>query len=147
MRRKSWKGRFLAFFLLLCPVLSHAHEPKIPQGEIGIKLKELKEGQPVVIGVIKGGPADLKGVRPGDVITHISRTPTTQIPFEDINKQYLIGDIGSKVELVIRRFGTFAPLEFKINRWQIIKHSPQHPEADHSHSEKSKEKKNHKGEK
>jgi len=146
MRKKSWKRRFLAFFLLLCPVFSHAHELKIPQAEIGIKLKELKEGQPVVIGVIKGGPADLKGVRPGDVITHINGTPTTQIPFEDINNQYLKGDIGSKVELVIRRFGTFDPLEFKINRWQVIKHSSQHPVADHSHSKETKEKKKQKGE-
>lgn len=145
MRRKPWKRRFLAFFLLLCPVFSHAHEQKIPQGEIGIKLKELKEGQPVVIGVIKEGPADLEGIRPGDVITHINGTPTTQIPFEDINNHYLKGDIGSKVELVIRRFGTFEPLKFKINRWQVIKRSPQHPEADHSHSEETKEKKNHKG--
>lgn len=147
MRKRSWEGSFLIFFLLLCPVFTHAHEPKIPQGEIGIRLKELKEGQPVVIGVTKGGPADLKGLRPGDVITHIDGTPTTQIPFKDINDHYLKGDIGSKVELEIHRFGNPQSLKFKLNRWQVTKSPPKHPEANHSHSEEIKEKKNHKGKK
>lgn len=147
MRKRAWTERFFICFLLLFLGVSYAHKPKVPQGEIGIRIKELKDGNPVVIGVVKGGPADLKGIRPGDVITHIDGVPTTQIPFQDIEGHYLNGDIGSKVELNIHRFDTPQALKFKITRWQAIKSSLKHPETTHPPSDKTKEEKDYKNKK
>ena len=129
-------GKFLFFLIVLCPPASFAHQSKIPQGDIGAKV-ELKSGQLVVLGVTKGGPSDLKGVRPGDVITHIDGTLSEQIP--EISEHYFEGDIGSSVQLSIRREGLSEVLEIKINRWQKIDRKPK-PEDDLSQSEQTEEK-------
>ncbi len=135
MRKIYAKGCLVLCLLFLRPVLSYAHKQKTPQGGIGITVEELKTGQLVVTGVVKAGPADLKGVCPGDVITHIDGVRSEQIPFGEISEHYLEGYIGSSVLLSVRRDGVPEILEIKINRWQRIDRDPKPHDVDHSHSE------------
>jgi C-terminal processing protease CtpA/Prc len=131
-------GIFFICYLLLYSGRIYAHQRKTPQGTIGIKVEQLQSGQLVVTGVVKAGPADLKGVRPGDVITHIDGVRSEQIP--EISEHYLKGDIGSSVLLSVRREGVSEILEIKINRWQRIDRNPKPVNDEHSHSEQTKEK-------
>lgn len=102
-------------------------------------MEQLKSGQLVVTGVVNSGPADLKGVLPGDVITHIDGIESEEIPFGDIIDHYMRGDIGSSVQLSIRRSGLSEVLEIKINRWQRIDRNKIPPDAQRPHQDKTKE--------
>lgn len=77
-----------------------------------------RNGEIVVIAPKEGGPADLIGIRPGDIILKIDGIPTQGLQPEEV-QNLTLGEVGSYVDLIIRRFGFENPLEFRIQRKSI----------------------------
>ncbi len=77
-----------------------------------------RDGEVVVVAPTEGGPADLRGVRAGDVILAIDGISTEGLLPEEV-QNLTMGEIGSSVALLINRFGVDQPLEFEITRASI----------------------------
>ena len=76
----------------------------------------------IVLLPMPGSPAFRAGLRPGDVIVKVDGKPT-----EDLNTtqvaEMLKGPKGTAVQVTIAREGTEEPLEFRITRDEIARHS------------------------
>ncbi len=85
-------------------------------GDIGLDLsKERSLGYIRVIHPIEGSAAEESGVKPGDIIESIDGVTTRNIGL--VQAGYLLsGEIGSKVELKIRRLGRSEPLLMSVSR-------------------------------
>ena len=85
-------------------------------GDIGLDLsKERSLGYIRVIHPIEGSAAEESGVKPGDIIESIDGVTTRNIGL--IQAGYLLsGDVGSKVELKIRRLGRSEPVLMSVSR-------------------------------
>lgn len=85
-------------------------------GDIGLDLsKERSLGYIWVIHPIEGSAAEESGVKPGDIIESIDGVTTRNIGL--IQAGYLLsGDVGSKVELKIRRLGRSEPVLMSVSR-------------------------------
>lgn len=77
-----------------------------------------RDGEVVVVAPTEGGPADKMGIRAGDVIIEINGVPTEGLQPEEV-QNLTMGEIGSVVKLVIRRYGIEQPLEFEVVRESI----------------------------
>ncbi len=77
-----------------------------------------RDGQVVVIAPMEGGPADLLGIRAGDVILAIDGVATEGLQPEEV-QNLTMGEIGSTVVLTIKRFGFDTPIDFEIERRSI----------------------------
>ncbi|MGB0348137.1 MAG: S41 family peptidase, partial [Balneolaceae bacterium] len=77
-----------------------------------------RDGQVVVVAPMEGGPADLIGIRAGDIILEIDGVPTDGLQPEEV-QNLTLGEIGSFVKLTVQRFGFDTPLEFEIERKSI----------------------------
>ncbi len=77
-----------------------------------------KDDQVVVIAPVEGGPADLIGIRAGDIILEIDGVPTEGLQPEEV-QNLTIGEIGSNVSLKIIRYGIETPIKFEITRETI----------------------------
>ena len=86
------------------------------EGDIGLDLsKERSLGYIRVIHPIEGSAAEESGVKPGDIIESIDGVTTRNIGL--IQAGYLLsGDVGSKVELKIRRLGRSEPVLMSVSR-------------------------------
>ena len=85
-------------------------------GDIGLDLsKERSLGYIWVIHPIEGSAAAESGVKPGDIIESIDGVTTRNIGL--VQAGYLLsGDVGSKVELKIRRLGRSEPVLMSVSR-------------------------------
>ena len=85
-------------------------------GDIGLELsKERSLGYIRVIHPIEGSAAAESGVKPGDIIESIDGVTTRNIGL--VQAGYLLsGDVGSKVELKIRRLGRSEPVLMSVSR-------------------------------
>lgn len=85
-------------------------------GDIGLDLsKERSLGYIRVIHAIEGSAAEESGVKPGDIIESIDGVTTRNIGL--VQAGYLLsGDVGSKVELKIRRLGRSEPVLMSVSR-------------------------------
>ena len=85
-------------------------------GDIGLDLsKERSLGYIRVIHPIEGSAAEESGVKPGDIIESIDGVTTRNIGL--VQAGYLLsGDVGSKVELKIRRLGRSEPVLISVSR-------------------------------
>ncbi|MCY3757021.1 MAG: S41 family peptidase [Acidobacteria bacterium] len=85
-------------------------------GDIGLDLsKERSLGYIRVIHPIEGSAAAESGVKPGDIIESIDGVTTRNIGL--VQAGYLLsGDVGSKVELKIRRLGRSEPVLMSVSR-------------------------------
>ena len=85
-------------------------------GDIGLDLsKERSLGYIWVIHPIEGGAAAESGGKPGDIIESIDGVTTRNIGL--VQAGYLLsGDVGSKVELKIRRLGRSEPVLMSVSR-------------------------------
>ena len=85
-------------------------------GDIGLDLsKERSLGYIRVIHPIEGSAAEGSGVKPGDIIESIDGVTTRNIGL--VQAGYLLsGEIGSKVELKIRRLGRSEPVLMSVSR-------------------------------
>lgn len=77
-----------------------------------------KDDQVVVIAPVEGGPADLIGIRAGDIILEIDGVPTEGLQPEEV-QNLTMGEIGSNVSLKIIRYGIETPIKFEITRETI----------------------------
>lgn len=75
-------------------------------------------GDLVVIAPIDGYSAQRKGVRAGDVIVSVNGIPASELNPEDLNSQ-IRGQVGTMVELVVKRFGIDENLTFELERERI----------------------------
>lgn len=85
-------------------------------GDIGLDLsKERSLGYIRVIHPIEGSAAEESGVKPGDIIESIDGVTTRNIGL--VQAGYLLsGEVGSKVELKIRRLGRSEPVLMSVSR-------------------------------
>ena len=89
-------------------------------GGIGIDGVPQAGGEILVRQLVAGGPADLAGIRIGDVITHIGGRPVRAGNFQQVVKQQLRGRIGTKVQLTVRRPGQTRLISFVVTRRELI---------------------------
>lgn len=75
-------------------------------------------GQLVVLATTEGYSAHRKGVRAGDVIIAVNGFTIADLAPEELEIQ-LLGEAGSKVTLLIERFGVDQSLEFELDRERI----------------------------
>ncbi len=77
-----------------------------------------RRGELVVIAPVDGYSAQRKGVRAGDVIVSINGISVSGMSPDDLNAQ-MRGQVGTTVDIVIRRFGLDEELEFELERERI----------------------------
>lgn len=75
-------------------------------------------GKIVVIAPIEGYAAHRKGIRSGDVITHVDGIPVANMSPEEV-QNLTTGEIGTKVILSIQRYGINHPIKFELERQRI----------------------------
>ncbi len=75
-------------------------------------------GRLVVLATTEGYSAANKGVRAGDVIVEVNGFTIQDLSPEELEVQ-LLGEAGSKVTLVVERFGMDQPLTFELERERI----------------------------
>jgi C-terminal processing protease CtpA/Prc len=89
-------------------------------GGIGIDGVPLADGRIEVKQLVTGGPAQLAGIKIGDIITHVDSKPTRGSDFRDIIEHRLRGRAGTKVIVSIQRPGLEKQLSFRLVRKQLI---------------------------
>ena len=89
-------------------------------GGVGIDGAPWVDGRIVIKQVVVGGPAQLAGIRVGDVITRIDGEPTEGSNFKEMVSQRLRGRAGTPVTLVIRRPGEIKRHTFTLIRRQLV---------------------------
>jgi len=77
-----------------------------------------RDGQVVVVAPMEGGPADIMGIRAGDIILAIDGVYTDELQPDEV-QNLTLGEIGSSVTLTIQRFGFDNPIDFEIVRKSI----------------------------
>jgi C-terminal processing protease CtpA/Prc len=87
---------------------------------VGIDGRPLPDGQIKVEQIVASGPAQLAGIRAGDIITHIDGSATRGGRFQELVQKRLRGVAGSKVVLRIQRKGSDKPLTFTLTRRQLV---------------------------
>lgn len=78
----------------------------------------VKGGLPVIVSPFDGSPADLAGVRAGDIILEVDREDVTSLPLNEIVDR-IRGPEGEKVLLTVLREGEDGSLELTISRGKI----------------------------
>jgi carboxyl-terminal processing protease len=81
---------------------------------IGV-LIDRRAGTPVVISVVDGSPADLAGLRSGDLIVSVDGQAAARLPFDHL-AALVRGDAGTAIRLGLRRPGEAQPFEVTIVR-------------------------------
>jgi C-terminal processing protease CtpA/Prc len=89
-------------------------------GGVGIDGAPWADGRIVVKQLVEGGPAQLAGVRVGDLITHIDGKPTEGSNFREMVEYRLRGRAGTTVMIRIIRPGERKPHIFKLLRRQLV---------------------------
>lgn len=89
-------------------------------GGVGVDGVPRADGSIVVKQLVLGGPAQLAGIRAGDVITRIDGTSTLGSDFQEMVERRLRGRAGTQVVLKVRRPGNPKPLSFKLVRRQLV---------------------------
>ncbi|MBO6570930.1 S41 family peptidase [bacterium] len=77
-----------------------------------------RDGKVVIIAPTEGGPAERSGLRAGDEIIEIDGISTMGLKPEEI-QTLTIGEVGSKVDISIKRFGVEKALDFELTRQRI----------------------------
>ena len=88
-------------------------------GGVGIDGVPRADGTIVVKQLVLGGPAQVAGIKAGDIITRIDGAPTLGSDFKDIVEHRLRGRAGTPVVLKVQRPGNSKPLTFNLVRRQL----------------------------
>lgn len=88
-------------------------------GGVGIDGIPREDGTIAVRQLVLGGPAQLAGIKAGDIITQIDGTPTAGKEFKFLVERRLRGRAGTPVLIVIRRPGNPKSLSFNLIRRQL----------------------------
>ena len=89
-------------------------------GGVGIDGVPWADGMIVVKQLVAGGPAQLAGIKVGDIITHIDGKATAGSNFKDMVEYRLRGIAGTPVTIKIHRPGELKPYTFDLVRRQLI---------------------------
>jgi C-terminal processing protease CtpA/Prc len=88
-------------------------------GGVGIDGAPQADGSIVVKQLVLGGPAQLAGMKTGDLILKIDGKSTLGSDFKDMVEHRLRGRAGTAVVLKVSRDGSPKPLVFKLVRRQL----------------------------
>ena len=88
-------------------------------GGVGIDGAPWADGRIVVKQLVAGGPAQLAGIKVGDIITHIDGKATEGSDFRGMVEYRLRGRAGTAVTIRIRRPGESKPYTFNLVRRQL----------------------------
>ena len=88
-------------------------------GGIGVKIASLETGELVILKVFEEYPADLAGLEPGDIITHVDGFPTENTSQCQIVNDWILGLVGEDVIITIARFGQEDLFSVRIERGDI----------------------------
>ncbi|HYM84230.1 MAG TPA: S41 family peptidase [Candidatus Dormibacteraeota bacterium] len=103
----------------LTPADRKANQAELSGTYVGIGVElDIKDGMPVINGIIHGGPSESAGLLPGDVITAVDGNDTQDQPLETIASE-VRGTVGTTVVLKIQRPNVQQPLTFRIVRREI----------------------------
>jgi C-terminal processing protease CtpA/Prc len=108
----------LIALLLPATILSAANTPR-DFGGVGIDGVPWADGRIAVKQLVTGGPAQLAGIRVGDIITHIDGKPTRGSDFRKMVDHRLRGRTGTTVQINIIRPGETKPRVFILTRRQL----------------------------
>ncbi|WP_069130218.1 S41 family peptidase [Rhodohalobacter halophilus] len=72
----------------------------------------------VVVAPIDGYPAQRAGIRPGDIIEEINGVSVENSTPDEVQR-LTIGDVGTRIEIVISRSGVDRPISFELERERI----------------------------
>lgn len=107
----------LTIVLFLCFATIVAAQGSI--GGIGIKIAALETGELVILKVYEGYPADLVGLEPGDIITHVDGIPTENTSYCQVVNEWIKGPVGEYVVITVARFGEEDLFSVAIERGDI----------------------------
>ena len=93
-------------------------------GGVGIDGVPRADGTIVVRQLVLGGPAQVAGIRNGDIIVQIDGTPTKGSDFKFVVERRLRGRAGTPVRLKVKRPGEEKLLDFKLVRRQLTPSPP-----------------------
>ena len=88
-------------------------------GGVGIDGVPWADGRIVVKQLVAGGPAQLAGIKVGDIITHIDGKATVGSDFREMVEYRLRGRAGTPLTIKIRRPGELKPYTFNLVRRQL----------------------------
>lgn len=88
-------------------------------GGVGIDGVPWADGRIVVKQLVAGGPAQLAGIKVGDIITHIDGKATAGSNFKDMIEYRLRGRAGTPLVIKISRPGELKPYTFNLVRRQL----------------------------
>ena len=114
----------LQILIVLAAASAWGANSSVNFGGVGIDGVPRADGSIVVKQLVLGGPAQLGGVRIGDVITQIDGTSTLGSNFKDMVEHRLRGRAGTPVVLKVRRVGITKALTFKLVRRQLALAGP-----------------------
>jgi carboxyl-terminal processing protease len=86
-------------------------------GGIGTTMGKI-EDRHVVMMIFEGAPAEIAGVKIGDELIEINNNPVADYTTDEINK-LLKGQIGTVVDINVKRTGVKKPIKLSINRDRI----------------------------
>jgi len=87
-------------------------------GGIGVVVSQNDAKQMVIADVRRGWPADLAGVRPGDIVLKVDGTDISKMSIDDAS-DLIRGDLGTKVTITLKRASVKQPIDVTITRGQI----------------------------
>lgn len=103
------KNLYILSVLLSVLIIFPSCSAEKGKGILGIEVpigsgKVTKETPYLISGVYENTPADLAGIKPGDLIVQINDMPVTNgMKFDEIFLKHLAGEPGSKVTIYIKR--------------------------------------------
>lgn len=130
------KPLFITMAFALLPVIALA----AGFGGVGIDGMPWADGRIVIKQLVSGGPAEVAGMKVGDIITHIDGKQTEGSNFKEMVERRLRGKEGTPVLIRVRRPGLKKPLDFNLVRRQLVvapKKRPASPQAERFSSSSS----------
>ncbi len=87
-------------------------------GGIGVVVNQTEAKQLIIVDVRKGWPAEVAGVKPGDIVIKVDGKDIIGMDVNDAS-DLIRGELGSKVTLTVKRQGAKQPIDIEITRQQI----------------------------
>ncbi|GFE61914.1 PDZ domain-containing protein [Geobacter sp. AOG2] len=121
---ETMKTVLIILFVMMTALTVSAANSEKNFGGVGIDGVAAPDGEITVRQLVAGGPANIAGIRVGDVITHIDGKPTRGSDFRQMVYKRLRGIAGTPVVLKVRRSGEEKELTFTLQRQQLMVNSP-----------------------